>query len=121
MKIYMEKIGMIKKDMNPKNSTLNLDIDWAIDYIHNDSKNMDFSIIIKSSRNLNLNLKIEGFLKLNSNEEFKQKEISQIIFQKACSVFMDLISISKESTHILSNLEDTFDSGSAPIQSTLIN
>ena len=121
MKIYMQKIGMIRQDINPKNSKLNLDIDWTIDYIHKDPKNIDFNIIIKSLRNFDLNVKIEGILELNANENFIQEEISQIIFQKACSVFMDMISITRESTHILSNCEESMGLDSAHIPSTLFN
>lgn len=121
MKIYMQKIGMIRQDMNPENSTLNLDIDWTIEYVHKDQKDIDFSILIKSLQNFNLNVKIEGNLKLNPNEEFNQEEISQIIFQKACSVFMDMISITRQSNHVLSNSEESFGLDSAPIQSTLFN
>ena len=121
MKIYMQKIGMIRQDINPKNSKLNLDIDWTIDYIHKDPKNIDFNIIIKSLNNFNLNVKIEGILELNSNENFNQEEISQIIFQKACSVFMDMISITRESTHVLSNCEELLGLDSAHIPSTLFN
>ncbi|MBQ8017930.1 MAG: hypothetical protein IJ258_07475 [Methanobrevibacter sp.] len=121
MKIYMHKIGMIRQDMNPKNSTLNLDIDWTIDYLHKDPKNIDFNILIKSLKSFDFNVKIEGILELNSNEEFNQEEVSQIIFQKACSVFMDMISITRQSTHILSNCEESFGLDSAPIQSTLFN
>ena len=121
MKIYVQKIGMIRQDINPKNSKLNLDIDWTIDYIHKDQKNIDFSLIIKSLNNFNSNVKIEGILELNSNEDFIQENISQIIFQKACSIFMDMISITRESTHILANSEETFGLDSAHIQSTLFN
>lgn len=121
MKIYMQKIGMIRQEENPKNSKLNLDIDWTIDYIHKDPKNIDFNIIIKSLQDFDLKVKIEGILELNYNEEFIQEEISQIIFQKACSVFMDMISITRESTHILQNSEQTFGLDSAHIPSTLFN
>ena len=121
MKIYMQKIGMIRQDLNPKNSTLNLDIDWTVEYIHRDQKNIGFNIIIKTLRNFDFNVKIEGFLELNSNENFIQEEISKIIFQKACSVFMDMISITRQSAHSLSNCEESFGVDSAHIQSTLFN
>ena len=121
MKIYMQKIGMIRHEINPKNSTLNLDIDWVIDYIHKDQKCINFVIIIKSLKNFNFNVKIDGFLELNSNENFIQDEISQIIFQRACDIFMDMISITRESAHILSNSEDLIDFGSENIPSTLFN
>ena len=119
MKIYMQRIGMIRREINSKNSTLDLDIDWSIEYVHKDQKNMDFNIILKSMQDFSL--KIDGYLKLNSDEDFNQEEISKLIFQKACSVFMDMISITRESTHILSNCEDSYGFDSAHIQSTLIN
>lgn len=119
MKICMQKIGMIRQEINSKNSTLNLDIDWSIEYVHKDQKDIDFNIILKSMQDFSV--KIEGYLKLNSDEDFKQEEISQLIFQKALSVFMDMISITRESTHILSNCEDSYGFDSAHIQSTLIN
>lgn len=121
MKIYMQKIGMIRQDMNPINSKLNLDIDWTIDYVHRDPKNIGFNIIIKTLKNFDFNVKIEGVLELNSNEDFIQEEISKIIFQKACSIFMDMISITRQSTHILSNCEESWGLDSARIQSALFN
>ena len=38
-------------------------------------------------------------------EEFVQDDVSQIIFHHACNTFMDMISITRESVHILSEME----------------
>lgn len=121
MEIFMQKIGMIRQEINLKNSSFNLDIDWSVDYIHIDQKNIGFDLMLKSLENFNSSFKIEGTIKLNSNEEFVQEEISQIIFQKACSIFMDIISITRESTHILSKTIDSSGCGSEHIPSTLFN
>lgn len=52
-----------------------------------------------------LNFKIEGIVMLDLFEEFVQDDVSQIIFHHACNTFMDMISITRESVHILSEME----------------
>lgn len=121
MEIYMQKIGMIRQDFNPKNSKLNLDIDWSIEYKNTDQDQIDFDIILKSCENFTLNFKIEGILKLDLFETFAQDEISQIIFNQACNVLMDMISITRQSNHILSNHGDLSNIGSENIPNTLFN
>ena len=36
MEIYMRKIGLIRDDINPKNTNLNLNIDWFVEYSNTD-------------------------------------------------------------------------------------
>lgn len=105
MEIYMQKIGLIRDDINPKNSNLNLDIDWFVEYTNTNQDKINFNIVLKSSGNFDLNFKVEGIIKLDLFEEFIQDEVSQIIFYHACNVLMDMISITRESVHILSKKE----------------
>lgn len=120
MEIYMNKIGMIKQDLNPKNSTLNLDIDWSVEYTNTDRDEINFDIILKSCENFNFSFKIEGILKLDLLETFVQDEISQIIFDRACNVLMDMISISRQTSHNLSSSDLSY-LGSENISNTLHN
>ena len=103
--IYMQKIGLIRDDANPKNSNLNLDIDWFVEYTNTDQDKINFNIVLKSSGNFNLNFKVEGIIILDLFEEFVQEDVSQIIFHHACNVLMDMISITRDSVHILSKKE----------------
>ncbi|WP_407421989.1 pilus assembly protein [Methanobrevibacter sp.] len=121
MEIYMQKIGLIRDDVNPKNLSLNLDIDWAVEYRNTDQEMIDFDIILKSCEKFELNFKIEGIIILGMFEKFSQEEVSQIIFHKACKVLMDMVSITRESSHILSNSDDSLSIGSEHIQNTLLN
>ena len=105
MKICMEKIGLIRPDLNPKNSSLNVDIDWAIEYKNTDQEIVNFDIVLKSYDDLMLNFKIEGIVVLDLFEKFVQEDVSQIIFYHSCNVLMDMISITRESVHILSEVE----------------
>ncbi|WP_406533006.1 pilus assembly protein [Methanobrevibacter sp.] len=105
MEIYMQKIGLIRDDANPKNSNLNLDIDWFVEYTNTDQDKINFNIVLKSSGNFNLNFKVEGIIILDLFEEFVQEDVSQIIFHHACNVLMDMISITRDSVHILSKKE----------------
>ena len=120
MEIYMQKIGLIRDDVNPKNLSLNLDIDWAVEYTNTDQEMINFDIILKSCDNFILNFKIEGIVKLDIFEKFLQEEISQILFHQACKVLMDMISITRESTHILS-ADDSLSFGNEHISGTLFN
>ena len=110
--MYMQKIGLIRDDVNPKNLSLNLDIDWAVEYRNTDQEMIDFDIVLKSCENFELNFKIEGIIILGMFEKFSQEEVSQIIFHKACKVLMDMVSITRESSHILSNVDDSLSIGS---------
>lgn len=121
MEIYMQKIGLIRDNVNPKNLSLNLDIDWAVEYKNTDQKMIDFNIILKSCERFELNFKIEGIIIMGMFEKFSQEEVSQVIFHKACKVLMDMVSITRESTHILSNSEDSLSFGDEHIQDTLPN
>lgn len=117
----MQKIGMIRPDVNPKNSKLNLDIDWSIDYYDTDQCKKKFCIILRSLNEFSLDFKIEGFLEFEVFEKFIQEEVSQLIFHKACNVLMDLISLTRQSDYILSNSENLSSFGSEHISSTLFN
>ena len=121
MEICMQKIGLIRDDVNPKNLSLNLDIDWAVEYKNTDQEMIDFDIILKSCEHFELNFKIEGIIKLGMFEKFSQEEVSQIIFHQACKVLMDMVSITRESTHILSNSDDSLGIGSEHVPNTLLN
>lgn len=112
MEIYMQKIGMIRQDFNPKNSRLNLDIDWSVEYMNAHQDQINFDIILKSCNGFTLDFKIEGIVKLDLFEEFIQEKISQILFDKACNVLMEMISITGQSTHRLSNYENPSTLGS---------
>ena len=101
----MRKIGLIRPDFNPRNSSLNMDIDWCVEYTNTDQKEINFDIILKSYEDFVLNFKIEGIVKLDQFEEFIQEDVSQIIFSQACNTLMDVILITRESVHILSKKE----------------
>ena len=105
MKICMRKIGLIRPDFNPRNSSLNMDIDWSVEYRNTDQSEINFDIILKTCEDFVLNFKIEGVVELDLFEEFIQEDVSQIIFYQACNVLMDMISITRESVHIISKNE----------------
>lgn len=106
MKIYMQKIELFRPNTNPKNKQLDLDIDWAVEYDDITKEQMKFNIILKSFKNFTLNFKIEGIVKLDSFEKIVQDEISQKIFHQSIKVLMDMISITRESTHDISNTKE---------------
>lgn len=120
MELCMQKIGLIRPDFNPRNSSLNMDIDWSVEYTNTDQREVNFDIILKSCENFILNFEIEGYVKLDLFEEFVQEDVSQIIFYQACNVLMDMISITRESVHILSRSEFS-DFGSEHVQNTSFN
>ena len=119
MEIYMKKIGLIRDEKNPKNTNLNLDIDWFVEYTHTEQENINFTLVLKSYQNFNLNFKVEGILKLNLFEELNHDDASQIIFYHTCNVLMDMISITHESVHILS--ENEYSNLSEHAHDTLFN
>lgn len=43
----MQKIGMIRPDFNPRNTSLSLDIDWSVEYTNTDQDEINFNIIFK--------------------------------------------------------------------------
>ena len=121
MKIRMQKIGMIRPDVNPRNSSLNLDIDWSIEYTDTDQNQIRFNIILKSLNQFSLDFKIEGVVVLSEFEKFIQEDVSQLIFHKSFNILMDMVSLTRDSTHILSNPENLSGFGSEHISGTLFN
>ena len=107
MEITVEKIALIRESFNPKNSNLNLDIDWSVEYTGTDQKDVRYDIILKSAEHLNLSFKLEGLLKLGESEEFIQKDCSQIVFHHACDMLMNLISLTRQSNYELLNEDMT--------------
>ena len=85
MEITVEKIAMIRENYNPKNTNLNLDVDWSVEYTNTDQREINYNIVLRSAEYLNLNFKVEGLLKLDIFEEFVQQECSQIVFHHACT------------------------------------
>ena len=106
MEITVEKIAMIRENHNPKNTNLNLDIDWSVEYTNTDQRNVNYNIVLRSAEYLNLNFKVEGLIRLDIFEEFLQRECSQIVFHHACTMLMDMISLTRQSNYELLK-EDT--------------
>ena len=103
MEITVEKMAMIRENYNPKNTNLNLDIDWSVEYINIDQRDINFDIILKSAEYFNLNFKLEGLIRLGDLENFIQQECSQIIFHHACNLLMDMFSLTRQSNYELIN------------------
>ena len=103
MEITVEKIAMIREDYNPKNTNLNLDVDWSVEYTHTDQKDVNYDIVLKAEKYFNLNFKVEGLIRLGDLEEFIQKDCSQIIFHHACTILMNAISLTRQSDYELFN------------------
>lgn len=101
MEITVEKIAMIRENYNPTNTNLNLDIDWSVEYVDTDQRDVKYDIVLRSEEYLNLNFKIGGLIRLEDLEEFVQKDCSQIIFHHACSILMDMISLTRQSNYEL--------------------
>ena len=103
MEITIEKIAMIRENYNPKNTDLNLDVDWSVEYTNTDQRDIKYDIILRSEKYLNLNFKIGGLIILGDLEEFIQKDCSQIIFHHACTILMNMISLTRQSDYKLLN------------------
>ena len=103
MEITVEKIAMIREDFNPKNTNLNLDVDWSVEYRNTDQRNINYDIVLRSAEYLNLNFKLEGLVILGNLDEFNHNECSQLIFHHACTILMNMISLTRQSNHDLIN------------------
>lgn len=101
MEITIEKIAMIRENFNPQNTDLNLNIDWSVEYKNTDQRDVKYDIHLKSLDAFDLNFKIGGFVKLQYFEEFIQQECSQIIFHHACTILMNMISLTRQSNYEL--------------------
>ena len=120
MKVYIEKVAMIRPLTNPKNCDLDLEMDWSIDYKKIDQKNIEYTCVLKSIF-LDLNFKIEGILNLGDFEEFREEIASQIIVNNSFDVLMKMFSLTLPSSHTLSD-DNTMDNlGSENVHSALYN
>ena len=118
MDICIEKVAMIRPLENPRNCNLSLEMDWSIDYIHEDQNKIGYNCILKSLY-LDLNLKIEGFLFLESFERFDQETCSQFILDNTFGVLMKIFSLTGKSTYNLSECEYVAQMSKHDIHSTL--
>ena len=103
MEITVERIAMIRQNHNPKNTNLNLDVDWSVEYSNTDQRDINYNIILKSGEYLDLSFKVEGLIMLDIFEEFLQQECSQIVFHHACTMLMEMISLTRQSNYELLN------------------
>ena len=101
MEITVERIAMIRENYNPKNTNLNLDVDWSVEYRNTDQRDINYDIVLRSAEYLNLNFKVEGLIRLGDFEEFIQQDCSQIVFHHACSMLMNMISLTRQSNYEL--------------------
>ena len=106
---------MIRENHNPKNTNLNLDIDWSVEYTNTDQRNVNYNIVLKSAECLNLNFKVEGLVMLDIFEEFLQQECSQIVFHHACTMLMNMISLTRQTEYdlITEEISSTVNFGTA--------
>ncbi len=101
MEITVERMAMIREDYNPKNTNLNLDLDWSVEYTNTDQREIHYDIVLKSVSCLNLNFKVEGLIILGIFEEFVQQECSQIVFNHACTMLVNVFSLTRQSNYEL--------------------
>ncbi|WP_407432740.1 pilus assembly protein [Methanobrevibacter sp.] len=120
MEIYIEKVAMIRPLTNPKNCDLDLEMDWSIDYTHKDQNYIGYNCILKSIF-LDLNFKIEGILKLEDFEEFKEETSSRIILNNSFDMLMKMFSLTVQSTHNLSGDESECNFGNENVSNALYN
>ena len=106
MEITVERIAMIRENYNPKSTNLNLDVDWSLEYTNTDQRDVNYDIVLRSAEYLNLNFKVEGLIRLGDFEEFIQQDCSQIVFHHACTMLMNMISLTRQSNYELLK-EDT--------------
>ncbi len=92
---------MIRENYNPKNTNLNLDVDWSVEYTNTDQRDINYDIVFKSAEYLNLNFKVEGLIRLGDFEDFTHQECSQIVFHHACNMLMNMISLTRQSSYEL--------------------
>ena len=103
MEITVDKIAMFRANYNPKNTNLNLDIDWSVEYANTDQRDINYDIVLKSVDYFDLKFKIGGLIRLGDFEEFIQQDCSQIVFHHACSILMNVISLTRQSNYELLN------------------
>ena len=101
MEITVDKLAMFRESYNPKNTKLNLNIDWSVEYTHTDPKVIGYDIVLKSAQYLNLSFKVGGLVRLGDCEEFIQQDCSLIIFHHACDMLMNIISLTRQSDYEL--------------------
>ena len=120
MKVYIENLVMIRFLNNPKNCDLDLELVWSIDHTKIDQKNIGYNRVLKSIFS-DLNFKIEGVLKLDDFEEFREETSSQIIVNNSFDVLMKMFSLTLSSSHTLSDDKSGVNLGSENVHSALYN
>ena len=100
MRLFIEKIDMIRQKENLKNQEVQLDFDWAIDFRNTDSEVFDFVCTIKSFTHFSMRFMFEGSVELQLCENFVKDEVSKIILDKVSEMIFNMISITRDSSMI---------------------
>lgn len=103
MIIYIQNISLERPEINPKNSNLNLNIDFNVDFKNVESNLINYTCFLKSLYNFNMCFKVEGIMKMGSDEIFSKEEFSQVVFNNSITVLMNLISLTKEKEYFISS------------------
>ena len=106
MKISVNKIQIIRPESNPKKSSLNLNVDWHVDFMEKSRSSMEYSCFIKTSPEYPIDFKINGIVgseNLKEENKIKSKDLKDlntilpgIIFDNSLNIMLNLINLTKD-------------------------
>ncbi|AXV36892.1 MAG: hypothetical protein CIT01_01070 [Methanobacterium sp. BRmetb2] len=106
MKISVNKIQIIRPESNPKKSSLNLNVDWHVDFMEKSRSSMEYSCFIKTSPEYPIDFKINGIVgseNLKEENKIESKDLKDlntilpgIIFDNSLNIMLNLINLTKD-------------------------
>jgi len=96
--ISVTKVKMIRPENNPKNCDLDLDVDWAVEYIENDKKPLEYVCTLETLGEFHLKFAVQGHVGLKSMEHFKkiQDDLSHLIMDKSMTIMVNMLNLTRD-------------------------
>ncbi len=114
MKISIEKLKLVRPYENPKNTNLELDANWKIEYKKISSNSFGYICHLKMEGEFSISLIVEGIVEFEENINIILDNISQTILDRLFQILVNMINLTKE-THIELDINDIKDSSQVKI------
>ncbi|MDI9618455.1 hypothetical protein [Methanothermobacter sp.] len=102
MEIQIQRIGLLRPEKNPKSCTLNLDLDWKIDYTDFGNNSVGYIFYAESEGGIPLKFKIEGNIVLEDSEKLPGN-LSELLLDRGLNIMVDLFNITRDRTVSVQN------------------
>ncbi|EHP85692.1 hypothetical protein [Methanotorris formicicus] len=95
MKMSIEKLKLVRPKENPKNTNLELDVDWNIEYKKINNNSFCYICNLKMEE-FPVSFVVEGVVEFEENTNNVSEDVSQSILDKLLQILVNLINLTKD-------------------------